>query len=198
MLYLSFRVSSHHKHKCPYIQGSCVKSCSDYFYNVCLTFKQIVKTENLNLILFSAKSACMCRICAKLFMNKRVLQEHERQHEKQAPYICCNKPFFSKANYMRHMCSKHGEEKKYRCSKCDATFSIKADLNRHVRNKMKNYHFKCSVCFAKFESKRKLLDHTGKHLPEKEKRHRCSVCQKTFRFETGLSRHKKKHFDFKW
>ena len=38
------------------------------------------------------------------------------------------------------------------------------------------------------------MDHTGKHLLEKEERHRCSVCQKTFRFETGLSRHKKTHF----
>ena len=139
----------------------------------------------------------MCRFCAKLFMNKWVLREHERRHEKQAPYSCCNKPFFSKANYTRHRCHNHGERKKYKCSHCSTMFAIKADLNRHVRNFVKDYHLKCDVCFAQFDTKSKLLDHIGKHLPESEKRHVCMICLKRFRYSTNLSRHKKIHFNLK-
>ena len=127
----------------------------------------------------------MCRICAKLFRTKKVLYEHERRHEKQAPYLCCNKPFFSKANYTRHRCSNHGEQKKYKCSHCNAMFAIQADLNLHVRNlSMKDFHFKCDVCFALFDTKPKLLDHIGKHLPESVKRHvYVSQCQNSSNFE---------------
>ena len=150
----------------------------------------------LIIILFSAGNAFLCRICAEQFNNKGLLQNHERRHEKQAPYICCDKPFFSKANYTRHMCHNHGEEKKFRCTKCDASFAIKADLNRHVRQEAKDFRYKCGVCFAVFATKTKLVDHAGMHLPEKEKRHTCRVCLKTFRFQTNLIRHKKKHSDF--
>ena len=149
--------------------------------------------------LFSARNCgpYICPICAKLFKKRKGLYEHERRHEKRAPYLCCNKPFFSKANYTRHRCNIHGEQKKYQCSHCDLRFGIKSDLNQHLRIVVKNYHVQCDVCFKFFGTEAKLMAHSVKHLPVSVKKFGCDVCHKRFRFLSGLSRHKKKHSDVK-
>lgn len=44
----------------------------------------------------------VCRFCGKVFRSRSGLSDHERSHNKKAPYRCCNKIFFSRANLKRH------------------------------------------------------------------------------------------------
>ena len=125
--------------------------------------------------------------------SKKSLGEHERRHEKRAPYLCCDKPFFSLANYKRHCCSQHGEKKEFCCPKCGLSFAIKADLNRHMRWESGIRNHICDICGSAYQGTAGLMDHMWVHYQEKEKRHRCTICQKTFRYSSNLSRHRRSH-----
>ena len=140
---------------------------------------------------FSDKSACLCRICGKQLARRSSLWEHEKRHRKAAPYVCCGRQYFSKANFKRHRCNQHGEKKDFSCINCGASFPIRADLNRHMRRESGLFQQVCEICGLSFDSKSKLLDHKGVH--EKVKRHQCTICFKSFRFNSNLCRHRKSH-----
>ena len=50
------------------------------------------------------KETGVCEKCGKQFKSKSGLNDHERRHGEnpRAPYKCCGKVFFSRANLTRH------------------------------------------------------------------------------------------------
>jgi KRAB domain-containing zinc finger protein len=145
------------------------------------------------------QSPCICRDCCLLFNQAASLQQHERRHAgagTSAPYVCCGKGFFSKANLTRHRCAQHNQTKAFVCQHCSKSFALQADLNRHQRREQKRLKLNCPLCDFACDSKGIMDDHEDTHMDIK--RHRCTICLKVFRHQTNLSRHMKTHKRVDW
>ena len=80
-----------------------------------------------------------CTKCEKAYSDKNALEYHEKKHE-NIKFTCnlCGVQFSSDRSLMKHSELKHGEKSQaseYRCEKCDTSFSIKSNYNRHNREK---------------------------------------------------------------
>ena len=106
---------------------------------------------------------------------------------------------------------KHGgksQTSEYKCEKCDITFSIKSNLNRHEREKhyesKVNFDFiedldsvtiiKCENCDQTFKRKADLKRHyKSAHSDiDSKKEFKCAVCGKEFSRKFVLNRHTKR------
>ncbi|KAH3794179.1 hypothetical protein DPMN_147710 [Dreissena polymorpha] len=74
----------------------------------------------------------LCRICGKAFRSASGLNDHERKHTGVAPYRCCGRMIYSKANLTRHRCAARKETKEFVCETCGRSFAIMADLRAHM------------------------------------------------------------------
>ena len=131
--------------------------------------------------------AYICSECGKSFNARPSLLQHEKRHKNLAPYVCCGKMFFSKANIERHQCNAHGETKSHVCPTCGKAFAIMADLTRHRRKEDKSDFLPCSICGYKAPSATYLRDHMSKH--ETTSSFKCQQCSKAYKFRSGLARH---------
>ncbi|XP_069130626.1 zinc finger protein 577-like [Argopecten irradians] len=133
----------------------------------------------------------LCSWCGRGFKSKSGYYGHIRTHglNKDAPYKCCGKRFFSLANWNRHRCNRHGEMGKFQCEKCKKRYPSQADLNRHGMLVHSNPEYQCNICGAKFMIKDRLDQHRDTHTGEK--RFRCSKCFKPYRHDSNLYKHQK-------
>ena len=86
----------------------------------------------------------------------------------------------------------------YDCNMCDANFSEKKDLNKHITSAHlkpqdvsvheENKPFMCSVCGANFARKDKLQRHTSS-VHEGLKPYMCNECGTSFTEKRGLELH---------
>lgn len=65
-------------------------------------------------------------------------------------------------NLRRHIMFKHTGEKPFRCSFCSKRFTLKENLNAHIRIHTGEKPFQCTFCFMKFTLKGNLKKHIGK------------------------------------
>ena len=134
----------------------------------------------------------ICKHCAKELKTMSSLRQHERRHDMSAPYVCCNRNYFSKCNFQRHRCNIHGESKAHVCTTCGKSFATNWDLLRHQKREEKKLPFTCNICLYQEESRSKLEDHMHKH--DGMNTHACPHCNIRYKYRSGLSRHiKKKH-----
>ena len=75
--------------------------------------------------------------------------------------------FATKKSFEKHVASVH-EEKKNKCSECDASFSFKMSLIRHVASVHGGKKNKCSKCDASFRRKKSLKKHIASDHEEKK------------------------------
>lgn len=86
-------------------------------------------------------------------MDKVAYKAHQKTHTVDKTYHCakCNKIFFKEVTLIAHQCTNraqiekkiaespllrplsHNNSKKYKCSKCDASFSSSQSRNAHMR-----------------------------------------------------------------
>ncbi|KAL1450554.1 hypothetical protein WDU94_002904 [Cyamophila willieti] len=115
-----------HKGEKPFECGVCLKR----FYEK--------STLNRHYLSHSGERRYTCEICQMSFTQKNVLNQHYLRHdeiEKKVKFECstCEKVFYRKDHYFRHLKSHETNRDKLPCEKCERLFSDKYSLSRHVR-----------------------------------------------------------------
>lgn len=106
-------------------------------------------------------SVYICTVCNKSFADKNAFKSHQKTHVVDKTYHCskCNKIFFKEVSLLTHQCtpgavlgkkgvsSKSSQKpaslsnsKRYKCSKCDASFNSFQSKNSHMRVHMESSH----------------------------------------------------------
>ena len=100
----------------------------------------------------------------------------------------CGKEFTSKQEVKNHILTDH-KEKKYECSKCEASYRSEMSLQYHIESvhEKKKPH-KCSICDASFAAKHALASHV-KVVHDKLKLFSCSLCNHDFSRNYHLKTH---------
>ncbi|XP_053971385.1 zinc finger protein 567-like [Hylaeus volcanicus] len=103
----------------------------------------------------------VCNVCNKSFVDKNTYKIHQKTHIVDKTYHCskCNKIFFKEVSLLTHQCTPGGlfgkkgvaskslqksgslsTGKRYKCSKCDASFNSFQSKNSHMRVHMEGSH----------------------------------------------------------
>jgi hypothetical protein len=81
---------------------------------------------------------CTFPDCGKTFITRKEQQNHIARHSSEARYYCeyagCNCKYTTKSSLDLHVTRIHGE-KKYKCDMCDERYSVRGDLNQHLKRK---------------------------------------------------------------
>lgn len=75
---------------------------------------------------------CPVQSCGRKFESKLLLKRHQVIHSNDNECSICKKTFCSKQSLGRHKAS-HDSAKAFKCIICDAEFSVKGNLRRHVK-----------------------------------------------------------------
>lgn len=166
-------------------------SCTEVGCQFVCSRKDALKAHILTIHQTDRLKSFLCSHCNKTFFNKSQLNIHMRAvHEKEKNYTCslCGKSFFNAKDLSMHEVRHF--EKKEKCSKCEALFFCRVDLNRHFKNKHTAAEIKCihENCERKFHTNAKLKEHV-KTRHEKLKEFLCSYCESSFSQYNNLKRH---------
>ena len=138
-----------------------------------------------------------CQYCAKQFLSRRGLKEHEERHaglNKTFQCDSCCMVFERKSKLEGHVNDKHRHYKPHRCPNvpCNRAYAHRGSLEAHskeCRHGEKPKQFKCDSCTQIFHMRSVLLDH--KNAKHSVKSYTCP-CGKSFQWRSNLSRHRKK------
>ncbi|KAG5667164.1 hypothetical protein PVAND_015161 [Polypedilum vanderplanki] len=100
----------------------------------------------------------------------------------------CHKFFSSFADRLQHLKEVHNhvpELMRFRCIKCNASFTAKEDLLAHVDTHEKS--FKCSICEQEFSHNFRLQEHLLLHKDTNA--FTCKICDKKFSRNDVLNQH---------
>ena len=133
---------------------------------------------------------CELSNCQEIFTKKSNFERHQKTKPREC--AICTEVFCTLKQLQQHNKSAHS---KFRCQKCDQSFTLLSDLNKHLKENLKavNGSFKnqCDVCDKVCCTKIDLLKHKKlKHRDSSEKAEfECNHCQKTFKSRFGFKSH---------
>lgn len=138
----------------------------------------------------------------KIFPGKKNLTNHvSRYHLRKNLIFCevCGKEFVVKTAYTRHFNFNHTEERPFKCSYPDCTYSSVTNdiLNRHVKNVHSTVMFGCSACEKEFKNNVALRKHFRACHAERNLICDFEGCGKAFSYDVDLKNHKKRHFNIR-
>lgn len=114
------------------------------------------------------------------------------REQKQTVCYDCKLVFATPHLFQNHVILIHANKLPYQCSFCKLTFSLKTDLNAHMREHFKQKPFWCNVCGAKYSRKWALTNHMKVHSVG-QPLFGCFYCPSKFIWKTSLTRHMKTH-----
>lgn len=133
------------------------------------------------------KSENSCPDCPATFTKWSRLVEHRRSIHKNVPrFVCdiCDKNFSRKPNLKQHM-SLHVTDvaTTFQChyANCPKFYSLKRNLDSHIRSKHEGKRWICAVCLRALSSKQKLRQHLEAHLDPQR-------CQRLTELKSTLTR----------
>ncbi|KAM8840122.1 uncharacterized protein AB9W97_001078 [Spinachia spinachia] len=111
---------------------------------------------------------------------------------KERPFPCsyCGKTFSLKGNLNRHV-RDHTGERPFPCTGCDKTFKDSGSLTAHMRCHTGEQPYSCLFCGKNFSGRGNMTRHMRIHTGEKP--FTCLVCSKSFHVKEHLNRHMKYH-----
>jgi len=81
---------------------------------------------------------CTFPECGKTFITRKEQQNHIARHSTEPRFYCeypgCTCKYTTKSSLDLHVTRIHGE-KKYKCDLCDERYSVRGDLNQHMKRK---------------------------------------------------------------
>jgi KRAB domain-containing zinc finger protein len=128
-----------------------------------------------------------CKICEKVYLNRRLLKRHSLSHAEHVQCTICQQ--FKSASSIKSHIKSHkikDQEPKFSCELCSKTFHFNGNLRKHYRVH-KNKSVVCDFCGQKVSSKKKLAAHLKVHLPKPT--WKCQICLTTFKQSYSLKRH---------
>lgn len=151
-----------------------------------------------------------CRKCGRFFSHSWSWENHDEDEcFKTADKCCkyCNAMFTTDINLINHLKRKHNRAHfGHECSRCNAVFKKKWDLNKHVqevhdlrpakRLTKKSTIYICKFCGKKLNTSQSLGNHERIHTGEMP--YSCPICHQSFRTYvtkwTHVQRHQKGTF----
>ncbi|CAF4913326.1 unnamed protein product [Pieris macdunnoughi] len=171
------------------------KGCDKVFYSGKSYRAHVVIHDGLNY---------PCPICGKLFLWKRNLARHTRNHrekESGTMHQCrdCGKTFSSRDCYNNHMklSKKHVHESalSHACQYCNKRFAAKWCMVDHIDwEHLKRIKYRCQVCYKPFKTAKIMMAHMnniheGRNKMEPESEHLCEICGKSYKTVKRLKGH---------
>lgn len=146
-----------------------------------------------------------CNDCEEKFSNKNALIYHwtiNHDSESVPKIMCevCNECFISKVSLKEHRETTHKDSNILKCDYCDASFTLKTNLLRHMKllhvqaqsHKSEGPKFTCEVCAINFSRRDNLSRHLKrKHGPISDFVFECTRCLKIFHLKSNCDRHVK-------
>merc|ERR1719369_2586019 len=86
--------------------------------------------------------------------------------------------------------------KQYQCPHCPKRYSVKGNLNTHMKIHDKSKQIKCEVCWKMFATKHDYTLHMRTHTGEKP--YQCDICNRAFSRMSSLKIHQYTHLDDKY
>ncbi|CAJ1082901.1 zinc finger protein 771-like [Xyrichtys novacula] len=128
-------------------------------------------------------------VCSERSINESSLSAHMAGHTRGRRFSCsfCKKSFSLRLDLVRHR-RIHNGQKTFSCSVCGRGFSRRPNLQRHQLVHTGEKPYSCSECGKRFKQKAHLYLHRVVHT--KEKAFSCLVCLKRFTQLSSLKRHK--------
>ncbi|KAJ2447933.1 hypothetical protein GGF42_005297 [Coemansia sp. RSA 2424] len=142
----------------------------------------------------------VCPECNKMFTRPCRLDEHERTHTGERPFVCmypgCGKAYMRDSHLSAHSRSHDSrEQRKYQCPQCGKGFNLNQHLKRHLETHLIDKPHACDVagCTEAFAKRSQLHLHQCKHTGENP--YACDVdgCTSSFKYPSQLKRHKRTH-----
>lgn len=135
-----------------------------------------------------------CKICAKKFDSRQMLNEHGKTHgnDKHKQFLCseCGMTFVRNDYLVVHM-RRHNGEKPYKCKYCGKGFPRATDLKVHERYHTGEKRHLCTMCGKGFQRAYNLVVHMRVHTGERP--YQCSQCSKSFAQGNDLKAHFRRH-----
>nr|XP_006821055.1 PREDICTED: zinc finger protein Xfin-like [Saccoglossus kowalevskii] len=131
-----------------------------------------------------------CKYCQKSFTKRDVLTNHMRLHV-GAKHICtvCGKSYSWQSGLRSHM-KTHKENEGYSCNLCTKKFVNQQQLDCHLRiHAAAKQSFRCSFCEQGFSLKCDLESHVRSVHPSNGNSYVCKWCSKNFSNEIDLDVH---------
>jgi len=92
-----------------------------------------------------------CLSCHRI-MKPNSLKAHLKTHAHERPHACdlCDARFTRRGDLERHIKVVHNKDRPFKCSKCHRTFGDKKNLRWHLSNHDRKLFHHCQVCGFKF------------------------------------------------
>ena len=127
-----------------------------------------------------------CLLCKKKFRSNKKLKAHIVRNHENGTYKCtmCNAGFSVVLNLNKHIEKEHPGS--HSCLLCNKNFLSYKKMKTHMVRIHENGNFKCSTCNIGFSSISKLKNHVEKKHPAS---HSCLLCNTKFRSNEMLKVH---------
>ncbi|XP_022112846.2 gastrula zinc finger protein XlCGF57.1 [Pieris rapae] len=144
----------------------------------------------------STNAQAQCVVCGLLAKSNSALEIHMRVHTREKPFICdqCDARFTCKGNLKRHIDVYHSvRERKFTCEKCGNSFFSKNDIITHIRVHTNETPFACMYCPKRFKQLTSRNRHQTIHTGLKP--YACPLCNKKFAHRNLVVKHQSVHSD---